>query len=105
MLDEIRPLLPFATLCGVGLAAAGQLGLPLGPAQVPLGLIVVLFAPGFGALCALRQPYQDRVPLIVLSVPLSLALAVIAGVGLDLTEAGVYPSSMALTLEMLAAVL
>ncbi|MGQ9926465.1 MAG: DUF1616 domain-containing protein [Chloroflexaceae bacterium] len=73
----------------VGLIATLALLLAAGNVQVlalraPLGLLLACFAPGYALLFALFPRETDRLSQAALSIPLSLVLGILLGVGMDL---------------------
>jgi uncharacterized membrane protein len=87
----------------VALAAFSVLlaALPVGavPARVALGALLVLVLPGYALSAALFGPAAlSRSERILLSIGLSLALAVFAGLLLNLTPVGLTPLSWAVLL-------
>jgi len=87
------------------LVLIGVLGVPLGPLRIVAGILVTFCAPGY-ALLLLIQPHQlAAISRFILSVPLSLALAIIWGVILNLSPFGVYPAGLAAGMALAALVL
>lgn len=86
------------------LVLLGLLGVPLGPVRVAAGILVTFFAPGY-ALIMIIQPRQiAALARVVVSVPLSLALAIAWGIILDRSPFGVYPERLAAGMALLSLV-
>lgn len=64
------------------LLAAGNVPAPA--LRAPLGLVLACFAPGYALLFALFPPEAHRLQQAALSIPLSLALGILLGAGIDL---------------------
>jgi uncharacterized membrane protein len=100
-----RPDLLIATLVAASVLLLGAAGLPVGPLRAAAGLFLVAFAPGAAFLAMLRPDPLSTVARTVLAIPVSLALATLAGIALDHTSWGVQPMSLAIALLGLTAVL
>lgn len=86
------------------LVLIGLLGLPLGPLRIVAGIIVTFFAPGYGLLLIIQPRQLAAIGRGILSVPLSLALAIIWGVILNVSPFGVYPNGLAAGMASIALV-
>ena len=64
-------------------------GLPIEPLQVPAGLLVGLFAPGYLLLRATVGARMKSTLRLILPLPLTLALAALCGVLVEATPNGV----------------
>lgn len=100
-----RPDLLIATVVAASVLLLGTAGLPVGPLRAAAGLFLVAFAPGAAFLAMLRPDPLSTAARTVLAIPVSLALATLAGVALDHTPWGVQPMSLAIALLGLTAVL
>ncbi len=77
------------------LVLIGVLGLPFGPLRILGGILVTFFAPGYGLILLLQPRQLAAIGRVVLSVPLSMALAIIWGTLLNLSPLGVHPEGLA----------
>jgi hypothetical protein len=106
----MRPELPRADLLLVVLAVLVQAALVLltpdldGPLRVLVGVPFVLVAPGYALQAAMFDPGSlGRTERAVLSLGLSIAVGIIAGLLLNLTPAGLNRDSWSLLLGAIAA--
>lgn len=92
---NIHQVLSYVSLMCVGVVLGAEAGLPLALPRIPAGVFVAFFVPGYAALLALngagRAGKFTLMQHLVLSIPLSFAFAVIAGVLLNDTPLGVRP--------------
>lgn len=77
------------------LVLVATIGVPLGPVRVVAGILATFFAPGYALILAIRPRQLAAIGRIMLSVPLSLAVAIGCGVALNLSPFGVYPGTLA----------
>ena len=106
----MRPELPRADLLLVVLAVAVQTALVWltpdldGPLRVLVGVPFVLVAPGYALQAAMFDPGSlGRTERAVLSLGLSIAVSIIAGLVLNLTPAGLNRDSWSLLLGAITA--
>ncbi len=76
------------------LVLIGVLGVPLGPLRIAAGILVMFCAPGYALLLIVQPRQLVAIARFVLSVPLSMALAIAWGVVLNLSPFGVYPEGL-----------
>jgi len=77
------------------LVLIGVLGVPLGPLRIAAGILVTFCAPGYILLPIMQPRRLAAIARFILSVPLSMALAIAWGVVLNLSPFGVYPEGLA----------
>jgi uncharacterized membrane protein len=70
-------------------------GLPLGPVRWVAGLLTTFFAPGYALILVVQPRQLAAIGRIVLSVPLSLAVAIGWGVVLSRSPFGIHPYNLA----------
>lgn len=70
-------------------------GLPLGPVRWVAGILTTFFAPGYALILVVQPRQLAAIGRIVLSVPLSLAVAIGWGVLLSRSPFGVHPDNLA----------
>lgn len=87
------------------LVLIGVLGVPLGPLRIAAGVLVTFCAPGYALLLIIQPRQLAAIARFVLSIPLSMALAIIWGVILNLSPFGVYPEGLAAGMALTTLVL
>ncbi len=85
--------------------SAALAGLPIEPLQVPAGLLVGLFAPGYLLLRATVGARMKSTLRLILPLPLTLALAALCGVLVEATPNGVNGQATGLALCLCSVVL
>jgi hypothetical protein len=89
----------------IAIVLASLAGMPLEPLQLPAGLLVGLFAPGYLLLRATVGSRLKGTLRLVLPVPLTLALAALTGVLVEATPNGVTENAIGWALCLASVVL
>jgi hypothetical protein len=84
-----------ALAIAVLLVLVATIGLPLGPVRVVAGVLTTFFAPGYALTLIIRPRQLAAISRVVLSVPLSLAVAIGWGIVLGRLPSGVHPNNLA----------
>jgi uncharacterized membrane protein len=103
--DRNDALAFIASLVAIAIVLATLAGLPLEPLQLPAGVVVGLFAPGYLLLRATVGGRLQGALRLVLPVPLTLALAALCGLVMDSTPDGVGGHAIGLALCFASVVL
>jgi uncharacterized membrane protein len=77
------------------LVLVATVGLPLGPVRVVAGVLTTFFAPGYALILIIHPRQLAAISRVVLSVPLSLAVAIGWGIVLSRLPSGIHPNNLA----------
>ncbi|MGD0951589.1 MAG: DUF1616 domain-containing protein [Methanotrichaceae archaeon] len=110
--DETKKILPGDLLIAISLSILMLFftlvpGLDTLPARIPLGLVMVLFLPGYALIAALfpRKDDLDGIERTALSFGLSIAVVPLIGLGLNYTPWGIRLTPVVISLSVFTVVM